>query len=50
MGRRTKGEDPTIINKEIKREDTNALDTIDIFEDHVNHGPEGDLDERVRTF
>ncbi len=49
MGRRTKDEDIRITMPEIKKTDTGALDTPDIFSEHVNDGLEGDPDARLRT-
>jgi hypothetical protein len=49
MGRTTKGVDTNIIMPKIKKTGKNTLDSPDVFTEHLNDGPEGDTDERLRT-
>jgi hypothetical protein len=49
LGRTTKGVDTNIIPTKIKKTGKNTLDSPDVFTEHLNDGPEGDTDERLRT-
>jgi len=49
MGRTTNGADPNIITTKIKKTGKNTLDSPDVFTEHLNMGPEGDENDRLKT-